>query len=42
MGRASGVADYYSHILRAFDKGDLDGAYELHADLLPLVRLSQR
>ena len=36
---ASGVADYYAHILRAFDEGDLDGAYELHADLLPLVNL---
>ena len=36
---ASGVADYYPHILRAFDKGDLDKAYALHADLLPLVNL---
>ena len=36
---ASGVADYYPHILRAFDEGDLEGAYALHADLLPLVNL---
>ena len=36
---ASGVADYYAHVLRAFDEGDLDGAYALHADLLPLVNL---
>jgi dihydrodipicolinate synthase/N-acetylneuraminate lyase len=36
---ASGVADYYAHILRAFDKGDLEEAYALHADLLPLVNL---
>jgi dihydrodipicolinate synthase/N-acetylneuraminate lyase len=36
---ASGVADYYPHILKAFDAGDLDGAYALHADLLPLVNL---
>jgi dihydrodipicolinate synthase/N-acetylneuraminate lyase len=36
---ASGVADYYPHILRAFDEGDLDRAYALHADLLPLVNL---
>jgi dihydrodipicolinate synthase/N-acetylneuraminate lyase len=36
---ASGVADYYAHILRAFDEGDLDEAYALHADLLPLVNL---
>ena len=36
---ASGVADYYLHILRAFDEGDLDEAYALHADLLPLVNL---
>ena len=36
---ASGVADYYPHILRAFEAGDLDEAYELHADLLPLVNL---
>ena len=36
---ASGVADYYPRILRAFDEGDLDQAYALHADLLPLVNL---
>ncbi len=36
---ASGVADYYPHILEAFDRGDLDSAYALHADLLPLVNL---
>jgi dihydrodipicolinate synthase/N-acetylneuraminate lyase len=36
---ASGIADYYLHILRAFDEGDLDEAYALHADLLPLVNL---
>jgi dihydrodipicolinate synthase/N-acetylneuraminate lyase len=36
---ASSVADYYPHILRAFDEGDLDEAYALHADLLPLVNL---
>ncbi|HEV2076057.1 MAG TPA: dihydrodipicolinate synthase family protein [Thermoleophilaceae bacterium] len=36
---ASGVADYYPHILEAFDKGDLEEAYALHADLLPLVNL---
>ncbi|HEX6711645.1 MAG TPA: dihydrodipicolinate synthase family protein [Rubrobacter sp.] len=36
---ASGVADYYPHILRAFDDGDLEGAYALHSDLLPLVNL---
>jgi dihydrodipicolinate synthase/N-acetylneuraminate lyase len=36
---ASSVADYYPHILRAFDEGDLDKAYALHADLLPLVNL---
>lgn len=36
---ASGVADYYPRILRAFDEGDLNGAYALHADLLPLVNL---
>jgi dihydrodipicolinate synthase/N-acetylneuraminate lyase len=36
---ASGVADYYPHILKAFDAGDLDGAYALHADFLPLVNL---
>ena len=36
---ASGVADYYPHILEAFDRGDLDGAYALHAELLPLVNL---
>jgi dihydrodipicolinate synthase/N-acetylneuraminate lyase len=36
---ASGVADYYLHILRAFDEGDLEGAYALHADLLPLISL---
>ena len=35
----SGVADYYSHILKAFDEGDLEAAYALHADLLPLVNL---
>jgi dihydrodipicolinate synthase/N-acetylneuraminate lyase len=36
---ASGVADYYLHILRAFDVGDLEGAYALYADLLPLISL---
>jgi dihydrodipicolinate synthase/N-acetylneuraminate lyase len=36
---ASGVADYYRHILRAFDDGDLEAAYALHSDLLPLVNL---
>jgi dihydrodipicolinate synthase/N-acetylneuraminate lyase len=36
---ASGVADYYPHILRAFDEGNLERAYTLHADLLPLVNL---
>jgi dihydrodipicolinate synthase/N-acetylneuraminate lyase len=36
---ASGVADYYPHILRAFEGGDLERAYALHADLLPLVNL---
>jgi dihydrodipicolinate synthase/N-acetylneuraminate lyase len=36
---ASGVADYYPHILRAFDDGDLAEAYALHSDLLPLVNL---
>jgi 4-hydroxy-tetrahydrodipicolinate synthase len=36
---ASGFADYYPHILRAFDEGDLEEAYALHADLLPLVNL---
>jgi len=36
---ASGVADYYPRILRAFEEGDLDGAYALHADLLPLINL---
>jgi dihydrodipicolinate synthase/N-acetylneuraminate lyase len=36
---ASGVADYYPHILRAFDEGDLEGAYALHVDLLPLINL---
>jgi len=36
---ASGVADYYPHILRAFEAGDPDRAYDLHADLLPLVNL---
>ncbi|HKH57629.1 MAG TPA: dihydrodipicolinate synthase family protein [Rubrobacter sp.] len=35
----SGVADYYPHILRAFEGGDLERAYALHADLLPLVNL---
>jgi dihydrodipicolinate synthase/N-acetylneuraminate lyase len=35
----SSVADYYPHILRAFDEGDLEGAYALHADLLPLINL---
>ena len=35
----SGVADYYPHILRAFEGGDLESAYALHADLLPLVNL---
>jgi dihydrodipicolinate synthase/N-acetylneuraminate lyase len=35
----SGVADYYPHILRAFDEGDLEGAYAPHADLLPLINL---
>ncbi len=36
---ASGVADFYPRILRAFEEGNLDGAYGLHADLLPLVNL---
>src|SRR5215211_5485109 len=36
---ASGVADYYPHILRAFDESDLERAYALHADLLPLIKL---
>jgi hypothetical protein len=36
---APGVADYYPHILKAFDTDDLDGAYDLHADLLPLFNL---
>jgi dihydrodipicolinate synthase/N-acetylneuraminate lyase len=36
---ASSVADYYPHILRAFGEGDLEGAYTLHADLLPLINL---
>jgi dihydrodipicolinate synthase/N-acetylneuraminate lyase len=36
---ASGVADYYPHILSAFEGGDLERAYALHADLLPLVTL---
>jgi dihydrodipicolinate synthase/N-acetylneuraminate lyase len=36
---ASGVADYYPRILRAFDEGDLDEAYALHGDLLPLINL---
>ncbi len=36
---ASGVADYYQHILRAFDEGDLEAAYALHAEVLPLVNL---
>src|SRR5215210_4439547 len=36
---ASGVADYYPLILKAFDEGDLEGAYALHADLLPLINL---
>jgi dihydrodipicolinate synthase/N-acetylneuraminate lyase len=36
---ASGVADYYPRILRAFDEGDPDTVYALHADLLPLVNL---
>jgi len=36
---ASGVADYYPHILRAIDDGELEEAYALHADLLPLVNL---
>jgi 4-hydroxy-tetrahydrodipicolinate synthase len=36
---ASGVADYYLHILRAFDEGDLEEAYALHAEVLPLVNL---
>ena len=36
---ASGVADYYPRILAAVEAGDLDGAYGLHADLLPLVNL---
>jgi 4-hydroxy-tetrahydrodipicolinate synthase len=36
---ASGVADYYPHILEAIDRGDLERAYALHADLLPLVNL---
>lgn len=36
---ASGVADYYPHILQAIGTGNLDDAYALHADLLPLVNL---
>ncbi len=36
---ASGVADYYPRMLAAFERGDLDQAYGLHADLLPLVNL---
>src|SRR5215210_5909414 len=36
---ASGVADYYPHILSTFDEGNLERAYTLHADLLPLVNL---
>jgi dihydrodipicolinate synthase/N-acetylneuraminate lyase len=36
---ASGVADYYPHILRALDEDDLERAYALHADLLPLLKL---
>jgi len=36
---ASGVADYYPHILSAFEGGDLERAYALHADLRPLVTL---
>jgi dihydrodipicolinate synthase/N-acetylneuraminate lyase len=36
---ASGVADFYPRILHAFDEGDLDEAYALHADLLPLINL---
>jgi 4-hydroxy-tetrahydrodipicolinate synthase len=36
---ASGVADYYPHILSAFEGDDLERAYALHADLLPLVIL---
>lgn len=35
----SGVADYYPHILRAFEGGDLERSYALHADLLPLINL---
>jgi len=36
---ASGVADYYPHISKALDEGDLEAAYNLHADLLPLINL---
>lgn len=36
---ASGVADYYPHLLRVFKEDGLDEAYALHADLLPLVNL---
>jgi dihydrodipicolinate synthase/N-acetylneuraminate lyase len=36
---ASGVADYYQHILKTFGNGDLEAAYALHSDLLPLVNL---
>jgi len=36
---ASGVADYYPRILKAFDEGDLEAAYALHADVLPLINL---
>jgi dihydrodipicolinate synthase/N-acetylneuraminate lyase len=36
---ASGVADYYPLILKAFDEHDLEAAYALHADLLPLINL---
>jgi dihydrodipicolinate synthase/N-acetylneuraminate lyase len=36
---ASSVAEYYLHIVRAFDEGYLDEAYALHADLLPLINL---
>jgi len=36
---ASAVADYYPLILEAFDEGDLEAAYVLHADVLPLINL---
>jgi dihydrodipicolinate synthase/N-acetylneuraminate lyase len=36
---ASGVAECYPPILAAFEAGDLDRAYALHAELLPLINL---